>query len=73
MGIDVGLQGMITGREVRFSLTQKRAKAYNVPKHLNLCTESLILEKRVIPAPYRVRDKLQRESRKALDSGSSPE
>ncbi len=28
----------------------------------------------VIPAPYQVRDKLQRESRlKRLDSGSSPE
>jgi hypothetical protein len=27
----------------------------------------------VIPAPYQVRDKLQQESRKTLDSGSSPE
>jgi len=34
---------------------------------------TLIAANGVIPAPYQVRDKLQRESRKTLDSGSSPE
>jgi len=38
-----------------------------------LYTATLIIAKGVIPAPYQVRGKLQRESRKTLDSGSSPE
>jgi len=33
----------------------------------------IINNKTVIPAPYQVRDKFQPESRKTLDSGSSPE
>ena len=36
-------------------------------------TATLIPAKGVIYAPYQVRDKLQRESRQTLDSGSSPE
>jgi len=39
----------------------------------HLYTATLIIAKAVIPAPYQVRDKLQQESRKTLDSGSSPE
>jgi hypothetical protein len=42
-------------------------------KHQKLYKATLIISKAVIPAPYQVRDKLQRESRKTLDSGSSPE
>ena len=38
-----------------------------------LYATTLITEKDVIPAPYQVRGKLQQESRKTLDSGSSPE
>jgi hypothetical protein len=38
-----------------------------------LYTAALIIAMAVIPAPYQVRDKLQQESRKTLDSGSSPE
>lgn len=34
---------------------------------------TLILTRGVIPAPYQVQGKLQRESGKKLDSGSSPE
>ncbi len=37
-----------------------------------LYTATLIIAKAVIPAPHQVRGKLQRESRKTLDSGSSP-
>jgi len=40
---------------------------------LVLYTATLITAKAVIPAPYQVRGKLQQESRKTLDSGSSPE
>jgi len=40
---------------------------------MHLYTATLIIAKAVIPAPYQVRGKLQQESRKTLDSGSSPE
>jgi len=36
-------------------------------------TATLIIAKGVISAPYQVRGKFQQESRKTLDSGSSPE
>jgi hypothetical protein len=41
-------------------------------KFLYLYIATLITTKDVIPAPYQVRGKLQQESRKTLDSGSSP-
>jgi hypothetical protein len=39
----------------------------------DIYTATLIPAKGVISAPYQVRDKLQRESSKELDSGSSRE
>jgi hypothetical protein len=40
----------------------------NIPMNKILYTATLIIAKAVIPAPYQVRDKLQQESRKTLDS-----
>jgi hypothetical protein len=54
-------------------LTQPNLYATIGLTNLILYIASLITTVHVIPAPYQVRDKLQRESREIQDSGSSPE